>query len=133
MAKDLNKTIEELKQTIIELGGTLTYDRQHGRAGVAKENEQEELIRLRNNLASQVSRLRKKNIVKDKDNRIKAVKDMVEDDDGITPVDERRFKNCFIYENIQPELEYVQNMTGLTIDQIHILEAKYQMYVARTL
>lgn len=132
MAKrTINEIIEDLKKEIINLGGTLTYDRQHGKAGVAKENEQEELIRIRNNLASQLSRLKKRQIHKDINEAVVA-KDAVNDENGINQVDERRFKNCFMLEYIQPELEYVQRMTGLTVDQIRILEAKYKLYTAKT-
>lgn len=132
MAKrTINEIIEDLKKEIINLGGTLTYDRQHGKAGVAKENEQEELIRIRNNLASQLSRLKKRQIHKDINEAVVA-KDAVNDENGINQVDERRFKNCFMLEYVQPELEYVQRMTGLTVDQIRILEAKYKLYTAKT-
>lgn len=132
MAKrTINEIIEDLKREIINLGGTLTYDRQHGKAGVAKENEQEELIRIRNNLASQLSRLKKRQIHKDINESV-VTKDAVNDENGINQVDERRFKNCFMLEYIQPELEYVQRMTGLTVDQIRILEAKYKLYTAKT-
>lgn len=132
MAKrTINEIIEDLKKEIINLGGTLTYDRQHGKAGVAKENEQEELIRIRNNLASQLSRLKKRQIHKNISEAVVA-KDAVNDENGINQVDERRFKNCFMLEYIQPELEYVQRMTGLTVDQIRILEAKYKLYTAKT-
>ena len=132
MAKrTINEIIEDLKKEIINLGGTLVYDRQHGKAGVAKENEQEELIRIRNNLASQLSRLKKRQIHKDISKAVVA-KDAVNDENGINQVDERRFKNCFMLEYIQPELEYVQRMTGLTIDQIRILEAKYKLYTTKT-
>lgn len=129
--KTIIEVIEELKQNIISLGGTLVYDRQHGKAGVTKDNEQEELKRLRNNLASQLSRLKKRQINQDMEKAVK--QNNLEDENGITEKDERRFKNCFCFEAIKPELEYVQRMTGLTIDQIRILEMKYNLQTTRTM
>lgn len=128
MAKrTIDEVIQQLKEQLISLGANPDIPtRQHGKLGIAKEDEQEEKIRIRNNLASQVSRLKKKLMMQDLNNKVKPI----EDEDGITEKDERRFKACFIYENIQPELEYVQRMTGLTVDQIRILEAKYALQTA---
>lgn len=128
MAKrTIDEVIQQLKEQLISLGSNPDIPtRQHGKLGTAKEDEQEEKIRIRNNLASQVSRLKKKLQMQELDRKVK----LVEDEDGITEKDERRFKNCFIYENIHPELEYVQRMTGLTVDQIRILENKYALQTA---
>ena len=125
MAKrTIDEVIQQLKEQLIALGSNPDIPtRQHGKLGTAKENEDEEKIRIRNNLASQVSRLKKKLMMQELDSKVKPI----EDEDGITDKDERRFKQCFIYENIHPELVYVQRMTGLTVDQIRLLEAKYNL------
>ena len=134
MAKDLRVVIEELKQDIVKLGGTLNYDRQHGKAGIMKEDEQAELVRIRNNLASQLSRLKRKQNQKETNQkaRLYQTTDVEEDENGISKVDERRYKNCFVLENVNPEVEYVQRMTGLNYEQIKILENKLHLYVNRS-
>lgn len=130
------KTIDEIIQDLkcqLEDMGIKPYDRQHGRKGIEKENEEEEKKRLRNNLASQLSRARKRKIIADKDVSVIINEDFINDENGINKVDERRFKQCFVYENIAPEYDYVRRMTGLNIDQISILEQKYKMFCAKTL
>lgn len=130
--KSLDEIILELKQELENLG-VKPYDRQHGRKGETKENEEEEKKRLRNNLASQLSRARKRKIIADNDASviISYNKDFINDENGINKVDERRFKQCFIYENIAPEYDYVRRMTGLNLEQINILEQKYKMFCAK--
>lgn len=130
--KSLDEIIQDLKCQLEDMG-IKPYDRQHGRKGIEKENEEEEKKRLRNNLASQLSRARKRKIIADKDVSVIINEDFINDENGINKVDERRFKQCFVYENIAPEYDYVRRMTGLNIDQISILEQKYKMFCAKTL
>lgn len=131
--KTLDEIIQELKCQLEDMG-IKPYDRQHGRKGIEKENEEEEKKRLRNNLASQLSRAKKRRQIIDKNKAYNYISpDLIEDENGINKVDERRFKQCFVYEDIAPEYDYVRRMTGLNIDQISILEQKYKMFCAKTL
>ena len=42
------------------------------------------------------------------------------DDFGITDRDIRRYKGCYVFENVTPDREYIKRMTGL--DDIQIAE-----------
>ena len=118
----LRETIAKLQQELVELG-VGDYDRQHGRAGIVREGI-DELIRTRNNLASQVYRAKKRNLIKEKTNRITSKDKQKVDTNGISLIDERRFKACFMFENIAPDLDYVMRMTGCTYEEIKLLEKK---------
>lgn len=126
--RTIDETIEMLKKQLEEWG--VAYDRQHGKAGEVKLDINEEKIRLRNNLASQVARYKKRMRDKEIDARINKFEN---DKDGINQVDERRFKQCFVYENIAPEMRYVKIMTGLNEIQIGILEKRFKMYCDHSL
>jgi len=92
--------------------------RQHGRKGVALTDSEAEKRRLYNNLASRLSRAKKKNLQKEKEKVLLNKED--EDEFGITAKDIRRYKGCYVYENILPEREYIKRMTGL--DDIQVAE-----------
>ncbi len=92
--------------------------RQHGRKGVALADSEAEKRRLYNNLASRLSRAKKKNLQKEKEKVLLNKED--EDEFGITAKDIRRYKGCYVYENILPEREYIKRMTGL--DDIQVAE-----------
>lgn len=126
--RTIDETIEMLKKQLEEWG--VAYDRQHGKAGESKLDINEEKIRIRNNLASQVARYKKRMRDKEIDLRINKFEN---DKDGINQVDERRFKQCFIYENIAPEVGYVKIMTGLNELQISILEKRFKMFCDHSL
>lgn len=96
----------------------LEPDRQHGRKGVALTDSEAEKRRLYNNLASRLSRAKKKKLEKEKEIAALGVKEM--DDFGITDKDIRRYKGCWVYENVTPEREYIKRMTGL--DDIQVAE-----------
>lgn len=122
MAKvDIDKTIEDLKRKLAEMGITIT--RQHGRLGEKKEDIEAEKIRERNNLASQVSRAKKR--LAEKEQKLTTIPNAKEIDEfGITDVDIRRYKKCYVYENVLPEREYIKRMTGLTDIQIAELDRR---------
>lgn len=118
----LKSTIDKLRSELEELG-VKGYDRQHGRAGIAREGI-DELVRIRNNLASQVYRAKKRNTIKDIHAKITSKDALEVDDSGITIIDERRYRACFMYENIAPDLDYVMRMTGCSLEEIKQLEKK---------
>lgn len=107
----MKATIEQVQ---IQLSN-LKLDRQHGRKGKALDDSTAELKRLKNNLASRLCRA-----------RLKQAKELGLPDKraeksipgGLTEVDIRRFKQCFVYESILPSITYVKRMTGLTDTQI---------------
>ena len=96
----------------------LEPDRQHGRKGVVLADSEAEKRRLYNNLASRLSRDNKKQQQKEKEIATLGVKEM--DDFGITDRDIRRYKGCYVFENVTPDREYIKRMTGL--DDIQIAE-----------
>lgn len=124
MAK-IDDAILALQKQLDEWG--VKYDRQHGKIGKVLDDPEAEKKRIRACLASQVSRYKSRMFNKELNNKISST---TEDDFGITDKDERRFKACFCFENIAPELTYVQRMTGLTYEQIKILEQKFNLKIA---
>ncbi|MBO4622438.1 MAG: hypothetical protein J5691_00990 [Bacilli bacterium] len=112
--KITDETLESLAKQLAEL----EPDRQHGRKGIALADSEAEKRRLYNNLASRLSRARKKNMLKEKEKTLLNKED--EDEFGITAKDIRRYKGCYVYENILPDREYIKRMTGL--DDIQVAE-----------
>lgn len=103
-------TIEELQ---VELD-KIEPNRQHGRVGIILPDSDAEYRRLYNNLASRLSRARKKQaeasvIIPKLTRKTKTL---------FTDKDIRQYKNCFIYESIMPERTYIKRMTGFTDYQI---------------
>ena len=84
--KITDETLESLAKQLAEL----EPDRQHGRKGVVLANGEAEKRRLYNNLASRLSRARKKAMIKEKEKTLLNKED--EDDFGITAKDIRRYK-----------------------------------------
>lgn len=120
--KTIDEVIAELKEELRKLGIT-DYDRQHGRAATVLSDPEAEKRRIRGCLASQLSRAKKRVMYKEIDNSVKGI-DKIKGESGITAIDERRYKKCFVYENILPELDYIQRMTGCDINQIQELEKR---------
>ena len=119
----IDKVLEELKKL-----GIKEPERQHGRKGQVKENADDELTRRYHNLHSVLYRAKRKAIyTKPSEENT----DKVLTDSGISQIDLRRFKACFIWENMLPELSYVKTMTGLNDYQILVLESYTKMKGAR--
>ena len=116
--KITDETIESLQKQL-EL---LEPDRQHGKAGKVLEDTEAEKRRLYNNLASRISRAKKKLKQQNLDLKIAGIKEV--DEFGITDIDIRRYKKCFIYENVLPERDYIKRMTGLTDIQVAELDRR---------
>ncbi len=112
--KITDETLESLARQLAEL----EPDRQHGRKGIALADSEAEKRRLYNNLASRLSRAKKKAMQKEKEKVLLNKED--EDEFGITAKDIRRYKGCYVYENILPDREYIKRMTGL--DDIQVAE-----------
>ena len=114
----------------IEKLGIPTPKRQHGRKGTTMENMEDELTRRYHNLHSIIYRAKKKKLYNKPS--VDETSNDVLNEAGITQVDIRRFKGCFMWEpsmHILPSIEYVRNMTGLNDYQILVLEDYLQMKV----
>lgn len=96
-------------------------ERQHGRAGCVLLDPILEAKRLYHNLKAKEHRDRLKKMEKEILNYGKTP-DLVEDSDGISIKDTRRYKNCFV--GIPVDKTYVKRMTGLSDYQITILEQR---------
>jgi hypothetical protein len=124
-------TVEEILIKTEEVKKELekySYDRQHGRSGKSCDDPYEEYIRLLNNLRSRQARARKKERIQHEE---KTYKEMLninteEDEFGIRPVDERRYKACFksYYIGAPIERSYIKRMTGLNLKQMYILQER---------
>lgn len=122
-ARDKKPTYEELKAFFAERAKTM---RQHGKLGKTCENEADDYKRLYNNYLSIKTRANRKKIEKAQDEAWSWWKQKDEDEYGIRPVDERRYKLCFTsyYKGLPIELSYVKRMTGCTLYQIWILQQR---------
>ena len=116
--KITDETIASLQKQLEQL----EPGRQHGRKGIALTDSEAEKRRLYNNLASRLSRAKKKLIQKNQELAAINAKDM--DEFGITDVDIRRYKKCYVYENVIPEREYIKRMTGLNDVQVAELDRR---------
>lgn len=116
--KITDETIASLQEQL-EL---LKPERQHGRAGKVLDDEEAEKRRLYNNLASRISRAKKKLHNMNKDLRLAGIKEV--DEFGITDIDIRRYKQCWVYTNVVPEREYIKRMTGLNDIQVAELDRR---------
>ena len=127
----LPPTLEELEQKYTEL--LAQYSRRHGRTAKLSTDPEERYKQLYKNVKSIESRMRSRKLEQ------KAAKSFVEkfgfgNDDadiyGITSKDRRRyiakFKNCPYGSRVQ--LDYVRRMTGLTLNQIYILQNETGKY-----
>lgn len=121
---EIKQMIEELKQKLAEY----SYGRQHGRAGESYEDPYKEYRRLLNNLNSRQARARKREQIKQHDKAYNEILNIHQDEDeyGIKPVDERRYKACFksYYIGAPIHPSYIKRMTGLNLKQMYILQEK---------
>lgn len=115
------KITEETLASLQAQLDALEPDRQHGRKGTVLTDSEAEKRRLYNNLASRLSRAKKRQQEKLKELAALSTTGVKEIDDfGITDKDIRRYKKCYIYTDILPEREYIKRMTGL--DDIQVAE-----------
>ena len=108
--KITDETIASLQKQL-EL---LEPSRQHGKKGTVLSDSEAEKRRLYNNLASRLSRAKKKLLEQNKEL----------DEFGITDKDIRRYKQCWVYTNVIPDREYIKRMTGLNDIQIAELDRR---------
>lgn len=123
--KITDETLETLRQKLLEI----EPERQHGRKGKELADSEAEKQRLYNNYASRLYRARKRLALKENSIKVQKIVDI--DENGITDKDIRRYKNCFPYYNILPEVEYIKRMTGLEEQQIEHLAKKTGLYPAK--
>jgi hypothetical protein len=116
--KITDETIASLQKQL-EL---LEPGRQHGRKGTVLSDSEAEKRRLYNNLASRISRAKKKMLEQNKELQASGAKKM--DEFGITDKDIRRYKQCWVYIDAIPEREYIKRMTGLNDVQIAELDRR---------
>ena len=124
-------TIEEIYDKINEVKKELekySYDRQHGRSGESYADPYKEYIRLMNNLRSRQARAKKRERLQREDQAYNRMLNINTDEDehGIRPVDERRYKNCFksYYIGAPIYRSYIKRMTGLNLKQMYILQER---------
>lgn len=114
--------LHELEKLDTSLG------RQHGRAGTSSSDSEKDRVRLLNNLNSRLSRMAKREIEKSQEQTYREVLGLNNDADeyGIRPVDERRYRACFRSGYIGEPVErvYVKRMTGLSLNQIRVLQER---------
>lgn len=116
--KITDETIASLQKQL-EL---LEPGRQHGKKGTVLSDSEAEKRRLYNNLASRLSRAKKKLLEQNEELAAAGVKEM--DEFGITDKDIRRYKQCWVYTNVIPDREYIKRMTGLNDIQIAELDRR---------
>lgn len=123
--EEIDEAIKVLRERQAELNAG--YTRRHGKKEKPAETKWEEYKRLYNNVKSQESRLRKAKLEKDKDKVYNQMHNVEEEDEyGIRPVDERRYKACFKsgYIGAPVYRKYVRMMTGLSLKQIAVLQER---------
>lgn len=100
-----------------------------GRVGKPKDDPIAEAKRLIANQKSREAKAKKRQFLKQQGEIRLGNFDNMEDNDGIRPVDERRYKQCFTagYIGIPVPKEYVKRMTGLTDKQIDILAKRTKL------
>ena len=117
-------TLDEIKKKLAEADANL--NRQHGKLGVKCEDEEKELKKIYNNLKSRESRARKRALEKHQDYTYNKLYGLHADEDeyGIRAIDRRRYTKCFKsgYIDARVTRKYVKMMTGLTLNQIYILQ-----------
>jgi len=123
----LDEILAKIKEVKSELAN-YSYDRQHGRAGESLDDPYQEYIRLLNNLRSRKTRARKKERLKEQDKVFNEVLNINtnEDEYGIRPIDERRYKATFKsgYIGAPVYRSYIKRMTGLNLKQMYILQER---------
>ena len=119
-------TLEELQAEIAKLDEQL--GRQHGREGQKFSDPEKEKRRLWNNLVSRRSRLARKTLQQHQDKSYNEILNICQDEDeyGISPKDERRYRAKFKsgYIGAPVPVEYIQRMTGLKLFQIYQLQER---------
>lgn len=123
--EQLDEAINVLRQRQAELNSN--YKRRHGKQEKQATTKWEEYKRLYNNVKSQESRLRKANLEKQSDKSFNQLHNNEEEDEyGIRPVDERRYKKCFHsgYIGAPVYRKYIRTMTGLSLKQIAVLQER---------
>lgn len=119
-------TLEELQQELAALD--TKRDRQHGRAGVGFDDPEKEKRRLWNNLVSRRSRLARRQALQRHDEAVNKSLGLHQNEDeyGIKPVDERRYKATFKsgYIGAPVYVSYIRRMTGLNLMQMYVLQEK---------
>ena len=119
-------TLEELKQELAKLDEQL--GRQHGREGHKFDDPEKEKRRLWNNLVSRRSRLLRRNLKKHQDEQVNKILNIHQDEDeyGISPRDERRYRSKFKsgYIGAPVYVKYIMMMTGLKLFQIYQLQER---------
>lgn len=122
--EEITKMLEEVKLELSKLQGP----RHHGRSGVAYEDPYKEYERLLNNLRSRQTRARKREIIKRQDKVFNEVLNIHQDEDefGISPRDERRYRAKFKsgYIGAPVHVKYIMMMTGLKLFQIYQLQER---------
>lgn len=122
----LEYTLEELQEELSKLNQQL--GRQHGREGKGFDDPEKEKRRLWNNLVSRKSRLAKRQALERHDKAVNESLRLHQDEDeyGIKPVDERRYKATFKsgYIGAPVYVSYIRRMTGLNLMQMYVLQEK---------
>jgi len=113
------KITDESIESLMKQLEALEPGRQHGKKGTVLADSEAEKRRLYNNLASRLSRAKKKKLLQ----MPHTIPELTQNKQSeFTDKDIRRYKSCFVYEHIKPEKKYVRSMTGLTDFQIEKLE-----------
>lgn len=119
-------TLEELQQELAELDKQL--GRQHGREGKGFDDPEKEKRRLWNNLVSRRSRLARREALVRHDKAVNETLNLHQEEDeyGIKPVDERRYRAKFHsgYIGAPVYVSYIRRMTGLNLMQMYILQER---------
>lgn len=118
---ELEKAREEIQR--------LNPKRQHGRSGKEYDDPYDELQRLRNNIASRISRAGRRELEKKQEAHFRTTWGIqAEDADeyGIRPVDERRYIRCFKsgYIDAPVSRKYIKMMSGISLKQMYILQER---------
>lgn len=119
-------TLEEIREEILQLDKQL--GRQHGKEGTAFSDYEKEKRRLWNNLVSRRSRLSRRQLQKHQDEKFNEILNIHQDEDefGISPKDERRYRAKFKsgYIGAPVYVKYIMMMTGLKLFQIYQLQER---------
>ncbi len=133
MSKDLKEkySIEQIYQMIDQVKVELaqfSYKQQHGRSGESYTDPYKEYTRLLNNLRSRKTRAKRKEIHNAQDKAYNEVLKIHQDEDeyGIRPVDERRYRATFKsgYIGAPVYVSYIRRMTGLSLMQMYVLQER---------
>ena len=98
-----------------------------GKKGTVKSDPEKEKARLKANLASRIYKAKKKAQAMAQEAAYAEILGIdLGDKYGIRAVDERRYVKCFHsgYIGEIPSLDYVRRMTGLSLNQVYILQQR---------